>query len=247
MSASSPVVDSPLIVHRGASALAPENTLAAVRKAAENGARWIETDVRLTRDGGLVMLHDSKLDRTTTGSGPVVRADLADIRALDAGSWFAPEFSGEPVPDLQSFLETVLECGLSLQLELKENPGREEALVAAVATTVKRIWPIGERGLFVSSFSERCMVLSANALPEVPRALATEFVPEDPAGRLAEARCQILHTQAFLTGGEEMARLRSADIEFAVATINDADTAMAFLDAGATSVLTDRVDLFAKG
>lgn len=243
MPASSPVVDSPVIHHRGASAIAPENTLAAVRIAAEHGARWIETDVRLTRDGGLVMIHDRTLDRTTSGSGPVVAASLAEIRALDAGSWFSPQFAGEQVPDLDSFLNGVLDAGLNLQLELKENPGIEEALVDKVTETLRRIWPIGDRGLFVSSFSERCMRLCAEALPEVPRALATEFVPADPVRRLEEARCQILHTQAALTPASELARLRAADIEFAVATVNDAEQARAFVAGGATSVLTDSVDL----
>jgi hypothetical protein len=87
------------------------------------------------------------------------------------------------------------------------------------------------------------MVLCAGALPKVPRALATEFVPADPARRLEETRCQILHIQARLTSEQDLARLRAADIEFAVATINDAETATAFLAAGATSVLSDRVDL----
>lgn len=244
MSASSPVVDSPLIVHRGASTFAPENTLAAVRRAAEKGARWIETDVRLTSDGGLVMIHDATLDRTTNGKGPVVATSLDKIRTLDAGSWFSSEFTDEPVPDLESFLDTVLATGLSLQLELKDNPGLEDVLVEKVVAVLKRLWPIGERGLFVSSFSERCMRLCAEALPEVPRALATEFVPTDPVKRLQEARCQILHTQAILTLQDDLARLRAADIEFAVATVNGAEAANAFLAAGATSVLSDRVDLF---
>lgn len=245
MPASSPVVDAPIIGHRGASAISPENTYAAVRTAARIGARWIETDVRLTADGGLVMIHDSALDRTTNGHGPVVSRTLAEIRELDAGSWFSPEFAGEPVPDLEGFLRAVLESGLSLQLELKENPGREEALVDGVAEVLRRTWPIGKRGLFLSSFSERCMVLCAEALPDIPRALATEFVPANPARRLFEARCSILHTQAGLTGESDMARLRDANIEFAVATVNDAKAARAFLEAGATSVLSDYPDLLA--
>ena len=244
MSFPSPVVDAPLILHRGASADAPENTLAAIRLAARKGARWIETDVRLTSDFGLVMIHDRTLDRTTTGSGPVIMSGLSEIVSLDAGSWFSQDFAGERVPDLDTFLKTVLECGLCLQLELKENSGHEERLVEGVVDALLRLWPIGERGLFLSSFSERCMRLCARALPNVPRALATEFVPRDPAGRLLEAGCQILHSQAMVTGDAELGLLREAGIEFAVATVNDASMARAFLSAGATSVLTDRCDLF---
>jgi len=237
------VVDAALIAHRGAAAAAPENTIPAVERAAALGARWIETDVRLTADGGLVMVHDATLERTTSGSGAVARTPLADIRSLDAGGWFDPAFAGTRVPDLAEYLAAVLDCGLALQLELKETPGREEELVEAVVATLRTRWPLGERGLFLSSFSERCTRLAADALPEVPRAHAVEAVPRDPAARLAEARCQILHVQAEVTTEADCAHLRAAGLEFAVATVNDATRARRFLDAGATSILTDHADL----
>lgn len=246
MTASSPrVVDSSLIAHRGASLLAPENTLPAVKLAAARGARWIETDVRLTDDGGLVMIHDATLDRTTDGCGAVARRTLEQIRALDAGAWFAPEFVGTRVPTLAEFLICVLECDLCVQLELKENSGREEALVEAVVAELRAHWPLGDRGLFLSGFSERCTRLAAKALPEVPRALALEYPPLNPAVRLAEAQCSILHVQAAVTGPEDRARLTESGIEWAAATLNDAAEAREFLAAGATSVLSDHADLFA--
>ena len=238
-----PVVDAPLIAHRGASAVAPENTIPAVERAAALGARWIETDVRLTADGGLVMVHDATLERTTSGTGPVARTPLEEIRALDAGAWFAPAFAGTRVPELPEFLAAVLDCGLSLQLEFKETAGREEELVAAVVAVLEARWPLGSRGLFLTSFSERCTRLAAAALPAVPRAHAVEFVPRDPVARLAEARCQILHSQAEVTTPEDCARLTAAGLEWAVATVNDAQTARRFLAAGATSILTDHADL----
>lgn len=237
------IVDSQLVAHRGASALAPENTLPAVELAAARGARWIETDVRLTADGGLVMIHDTTLERTTNGVGAVARTPLAAIGALDAGAWFSPAFAGTRVPELAEFLQAVLDCGLCLQLELKENSGLEEELVSSVARTLEAHWPLGDRGLFLSGFSERCMRLAAEALPQVPRALAVEYPPRDPAARLAEARCQILHVQAAATGPEACARLTATGLEWAVATINDPAEARAFLAAGATSILSDRPDL----
>lgn len=238
-----PIVDAPLIAHRGASAVAPENTLAAVERAAQLGAHWVETDVRLTADGGLVMIHDATLERTTNGTGAVAHAALADILALDAGSWFSPDFAGEAVPDLENFLRCVLDCDLGLQLELKANYGREEDLVAAVIDTLARVWPGGDRPLFVSSFSERCMHLCADALPDVPRAIASEFVPRDVPQRLQETRCQIIHFQATCVSADDLEMLRGAEIEFAVATINEAETARQFLAAGATSVLSDHAAL----
>ena len=241
------IVDAPLIAHRGASADAPENTVAAVALAARRGARWIETDVRLTTDGGLVMVHDETLDRTTSGTGPVAEATFDEIMALDAGAWFAPEFAGEPVPDLVTFLRACREHRLALQLELKleedEEEARIEALVAGAVASLRSEWPIGERGLFVSSFSERALALTARALPEVPRAFATEAVPDDPAGSIARTGCQILHVQAELADDEALSRLASSGIEFAVATVNSPVQARKFLTGGATSVLSDIPDL----
>src|SRR5207245_7977846 len=85
----------PVIGHRGAAARAPENTLAGLRCAKELGCAWVEFDVRLTGDGALVLCHDSRLDRTTTGRGRVAAQPLAAIRGCDAGSWFHPDFAGE--------------------------------------------------------------------------------------------------------------------------------------------------------
>src|SRR5437016_10954345 len=85
----------PVIGHRGAAARAPENTLAGLRCARELGCRWVEFDVRLTADGALVLCHDARLDRTTTGSGRVSTQSLAAIRECDAGSRFDPAFADE--------------------------------------------------------------------------------------------------------------------------------------------------------
>lgn len=96
-----------ITAHRGASSLAPENTLAAVQKALELGVPWIEVDVHRTRDRVLVVLHDETVDRTTNGTGPINQLTYAEVAKLDAGSWFSPEFSGEPIPTLE---EVLLAC-----------------------------------------------------------------------------------------------------------------------------------------
>ena len=83
-----------VIAHRGASGCAPENTLAAFRRAAEMGAGFIETDLQLTRDGRLVAIHDETLDRTTNGTGPVSAATFEELRKLDAGAWFWKKDAG---------------------------------------------------------------------------------------------------------------------------------------------------------
>ena len=129
-----------VIAHRGASGSAPENTLAAFRRAVELGAGFIETDLQLSRDTRLVALHDPTLERTTNGSGKVSSATLAELRKLDAGGWFqgpAAEpgsFSGEPVPTIEEILAFGQEKDIGLFLEIKAPgaSGAEHTLVGAL-------------------------------------------------------------------------------------------------------------------
>ncbi|GGA52057.1 glycerophosphoryl diester phosphodiesterase [Kroppenstedtia guangzhouensis] len=100
------------IAHRGASGHAPESTLSAYQMARRMGADWVELDLHLTRDGQLVVIHDQTVDRTTNGKGPVRRYTLAQLKQLDAGSWFGkkhprkwnPEFQGLRIPTLEEVL-----------------------------------------------------------------------------------------------------------------------------------------------
>jgi glycerophosphoryl diester phosphodiesterase len=161
---------------RGASAAAPENTLAAFTLALRAGADALELDVRLTRDGAPVILHDATLERTTTGRGPLAGVDLADLRRLDAGSWFAPRFRGERVPTLGEVLDLARgRCGLNLELKIggdgaHHGRGRRLApetadLARAVARTLARS-AFGEL-LVVSSFSRAALTAARAAMPRV--------------------------------------------------------------------------------
>jgi glycerophosphoryl diester phosphodiesterase len=111
------------IAHRGFSGRYPENTIRAFKEAIAMGCRWLECDVRLTADGVPVVIHDSTLDRTTDGSGAVSSMTSDDIRALDAGSWMNPAFSGERVPTLMELLD-VVDGKAQIVIELKLEPSR---------------------------------------------------------------------------------------------------------------------------
>jgi glycerophosphoryl diester phosphodiesterase len=108
--------------HRGASAVAPENTYAAFEGAIREGAVYSETDIRKTADGQLVLMHDATLDRTTNGHGPVSSMTLAQLRELDAGAWFGEAFRGERIPELPDFLawiEARAPFGVALEVKSK--------------------------------------------------------------------------------------------------------------------------------
>jgi glycerophosphoryl diester phosphodiesterase len=127
----------PLIsAHRGFSADAPENTIASLEAALAAGADVAEVDLRMTRDGHLVLMHDRSVDRTTDGEGWVSELTLDEVRRLDAGSWFGPAFAGVRVPTLEEVLRW--SAGrLGFLLELKNYPERQPAFVHQVIATIE--------------------------------------------------------------------------------------------------------------
>jgi len=124
-------VRKPLVIgHRGSPLRAPENTVPSYLKAIEEGADFIEVDVRTTRDGELVIMHDSTVDRTTNGRGRVADMSLSEVKSLDAGSWFSEEYSGTRVPTLSEVLELARgKVGVVIELKV---PGIETKVLEAV-------------------------------------------------------------------------------------------------------------------
>ncbi|WP_164668696.1 glycerophosphodiester phosphodiesterase [Virgibacillus doumboii] len=110
-----------IIAHRGASKLAPENTIPAFQLAYEAGADGIETDVHLTKDNIPILIHDERLKRTTDGSGYIKDYTFEQLKQLDAGSWFSPEYTGSKLISLEEFLQWIQDKPLCLNIELKNN------------------------------------------------------------------------------------------------------------------------------
>jgi glycerophosphoryl diester phosphodiesterase len=123
-----------VIAHRGACAVAPENTMAAFRRAAEMGVDCIETDLHLSRDGRLIIVHDNTLNRTTSGDGLVKNFTFKELRELDAGKWFSNDFAGERLPAVEELLDLAGQHDLSLYLEIKGGAGYgvERAVISAL-------------------------------------------------------------------------------------------------------------------
>jgi glycerophosphoryl diester phosphodiesterase len=157
-----------IFAHRGSSAHAPENTIAAFKLAIDQGADAIELDAKLSLDGEVVVIHDQTVDRTTNGTGRVGRLLLEDLRRLDAGQFFANQFSGEKIPTLLEVLETVGEK-LFINIELTNYSSANDVLVERVTTLVK------ERGLqksvMFSSFNPFNLSKIKKLLPECPVAI----------------------------------------------------------------------------
>ena len=139
-----------VIAHRGASAYAPENTLAAFRLAAEQGADAIELDVDLTRDGRIIVMHDATIDRTTDGRGRVQDLTWDEVRQADAGAWKSARFKGERVPLLSEVFEAVGQQVL-INVEIKGAALIGSGLEAQVAAMLQQ-YDLSER-VIISSFN----------------------------------------------------------------------------------------------
>lgn len=155
-----------VFAHRGASAYAPENTLAAFQLAFQQAAPAIEFDVKLTADGRVVVIHDQTVDRTTDGSGNVAKLPLAALRELDAGSWLSAQFRGEKIPTLDEVFET-LGKKLLMNVELTNYATPFDALIPKVAELIKKHGL--ENHIWFSSFFPHNLTSMARLLPSVPR------------------------------------------------------------------------------
>ena len=159
-----------IIAHRGASAFAPENTMAAFRLAKELGAEGIELDVMLSADQKLVVHHDNSVNRTTDGKGKVAEMTWDELKDLDAGSKFGEEFSGEPLPLLEQVFEE-LGRKLLINVELKNYASPRDRLTEMVVDLVKRMEL--EESVLLSSFNAKNLLRAYRAAPEIRRGLLT--------------------------------------------------------------------------
>ena len=237
---------SPVIGHRGACALAPENTLASLRRAAADGAAMVEVDVKLTAEGRPILFHDDRLERTSDGVGPVASTDLSVISALDAGQWFSADYAGEPIPTLEEALETALDLGLALNLEIKPCPGREDETAHLALSTALECWPQDHPAPpLVSSFSRASLAVARQVAPHWPRALIADHLPEDWAEAalvldLAAAHLGVAgHLGSAGLGEEQVQRCREGGHSVAVWTVNSPDTARRLFGLGVQAVFSD--------
>ena len=181
-----------VIGHRGAAAYAPENTLESIHTAADMGMKWVELDVKLTKDMVPIIFHDDDLDRTTNGHGPVAAMNFADIRELEAGSWFSEGYGDVKIPTLEEAIEVILKRDLGVNLEIKPCAGREVDTAEAMLDVLSQIWDDRDR-LLISSFSHVSLETSMEMAGDWYRGLLLETEPAPNWAELAD----VPFTQTF--------------------------------------------------
>lgn len=225
-----------VIAHRGASAEAPENTLAAFRAAREQGADMIELDARWSADGEPVLMHDPTIDRTTDGHGPLAALGLREIRSLDAGSWFSPRFRGERVLTLQEAL-VILGPRIRLNIELCADVAPPAGFAARLMRLVEDA-RLPEPPLF-SCFD---FSLLAAVRAEDPRASIAPLFRErgEPIlRRVLALRPAAAHPRHHLVEPGLLSRLHEEGMRVHAWTVNDTKEARRLLRLGVDGIFTD--------
>ncbi len=235
-----------IIGHRGAARYAPENTLEGIHTAADLGVKWVELDVKLTKDSVPVIFHDDELDRTTNGSGLMAQTTFEDLRNLECGSWFAPSFSGIRVPTLEEACDVLIARGLGLNLEIKPCPGREIETAEIALDAISRIWDDHDN-LLISSFQHVSLETAHDIAHDWSRALLLdEQWPEnwqDLAAYLDVACVNINGNSCTREQVEEIADFDRACLAY---TINDPQRARQLLSWGVDGFFSDAPDVISE-
>jgi len=226
------------IAHRGASGYAPENTFAAFRKAVAMGAGFIETDLQLSRDARFVAIHDATVGRTTNGQGTVHDMTLAELRRLDAGSWFASEFSGERIPTLEEILEFSKKHDVVFYLEMKPSGswGGEHALISAVRDA-------GEMArIVVISFDPVILGNVRKIEPTLMTGLLYEGQISGPVEKALEIGARQLAVRGDLVTPRLLRDARQRDLQVVCWTVNHPAHMRLLAEAGVDGIISDYPD-----
>jgi glycerophosphoryl diester phosphodiesterase len=228
----------PVIAHRGSSGLAPENTLASLHLAGQQGIKWVEIDVMLSADGIPVIFHDDYLSRTTNGEGLIHKTSLEQLKKLDAGSWKGEEYKQQTIPTLLEAIDVISQYGMGLNLELKPCEGLEEETTAASIEVLKQHWP-KDLPLILSSFNYFSLTSAQALWPEVERGYNVSAIPKAWKERLEHLGCSGLHIHQSFFDAQQVAEIKAAGYKVLAFTINNESLALELYAQGLDAVFSD--------
>ncbi|ETX12451.1 glycerophosphoryl diester phosphodiesterase [Marinomonas ushuaiensis DSM 15871] len=238
------VLNTKVMGHRGAALLAPENTLSSIRAAADAGVTWVEIDVYLIAEGGLVIFHDDTLDRCTNGEGVTRDAKLNYIIGLDAGAKFSADFTGEKVPTLLEALECIQSLGLGLNLEIKHDSADVGTIVPAVMDMLKNHW-IDNDKLMISSFNLAALQMSYEIDNERHLAQLYEDIPANWQEELESIKAYSLNCDYTRLTQVQAKAVKAAGYKLLCYTANDPQAVESHWTWGMDAVITDDPTKFA--
>jgi glycerophosphoryl diester phosphodiesterase len=230
-----------IIGHRGARTNAPENTLAGLRRAHQEGASWVEFDVKLTKDNVPVLIHDETLERTSNGRGAVRDLTLAAIKMVDAGcpAVFGSRFKGERIPTLEESLRLLLELGMGFNIEIKPCPGLERETSRVALAVVQRLWPASAPTPVVSSFKHASLEAARDAAPDMPRGYLAEKLEAGWVEHAKALGCATIHPGFKHLTADQVKLAKANGFPVLAWTVNDRVRAVELRRWGVDSLISD--------
>ncbi len=226
----------PIIAHRGASLIAPENTMIAFVKAVQSGVKWVEFDVMHAADGEPIIFHDDRLDRTTTGRGDIEQHPYSYLKTLDAGGWFHPYYAGECIPTLKMVLAFLKEMHLSANIELKsDHPGS----VPRVLQVLAEAGLTSHNQILFSSFTIPTLYTLRKLAPEANIGLLMhEWLPNwEEVCR--ELRCCSVHLNIDILTHERVKKIKNSGLLVLCYTVNQPSLAKTCFRWGVDAIFSD--------
>ena len=231
-----------VIAHRGFSGAAPENTLAAFRKGIEIGSDMVELDVHLSRDGELVVIHDETLERTTNGKGMVVDHTLYELKKLDAGSSFGPQFAGERIPTLKEVFD-LAKGRVLVNVEIK-NPTHKRYSISELSektfAAVKKAGMLDK--VIFSSFNPAALEWVEGAEPKAWTAFLFHRPWNSPRDIPGSQEYAVLNLRNIYLTREKVAEIKKAGKRINVYTVNPEQEIRQFVDWGVDGIITNYPD-----
>ena len=238
----SPSLVEPFVIsHRGAAAFAPENTLAGVSEAVNQGAEFVEVDVQRSADGVLVIMHDRTVDRTTDGTGEIQGLSWEELQSLDAGAHFSQKYAGEPIPTLDSVLGLVAGESITLVLEAK-NPELYPGIEHEIADHLEKA-NLADQTVVVS-FGHDWLERFHKVSPETP--LGKLYVWMGSPGQASGVRLVDVHWLSVVLDPTLVRRAHQRGYQVVVWTVNNDALMRLLLWLGVDGITTDRPDLWSK-
>ena len=224
-----------IVAHRGGGALAPENTLGAIRLGASMGFKGVEFDVMLAGDGTPVIIHDETVDRTTNGHGEVPKMTYLELAKLRIEK-------NEGIPTFKEAARLCRELGVWANVEIKPARGHERATGLAVAPLARELWRGAALPPVLSSFSLEALDAVREAAPELPRGYLVDEVPEDWRDTMKRLECVALHCNYQSLSEELAVEIHGAGYSILLWTVNDPVEAQRLLKMGADCLVTDALN-----
>jgi len=232
------MITSPIIAHRGLSSLAPENTLAALSLAAEQGVQWVEIDAIACGDGSIVMWHDNSVDRCSNGTGAMSEHNVDSVAKLDCGTWFSSEYQGEPMAGIEQAIKLIQSLGLGLNLEIKLYENSAEKVAAPVLKALATHWQDFDK-LIISSFDLAALAYCQQQAPQIQLGVLYDKIPNNWHSQLQSVNAVSCHCNYLHLNEAQAKAIKAQHYQLYCYTANDPKSVQNHWQWGVDAIITD--------